>query len=74
MPFVDAKGAPIGKANTMIISLNNNICYEFNWETFIMYEDPGKQLEWLERELTEIEKNKGTAILISHIPVGNECN
>lgn len=74
MPFINARGDPIGKAKTMIISLNNNICYQFNWETFIMYEDPGNQLEWLEKELTEIEKHNGTAILISHIPVSNECN
>lgn len=74
MPFVDKAGNPIGKANTKIISLNNNICYQFNWETMTMYEDPGHQMAWFEKELESIEKAGGTAILISHVPVLEECN
>jgi hypothetical protein len=74
MPFVNKQGEPIGNANTKIISMNNNICYQFNWETITMYEDPGKQLEWMEKELGEIEANNGTAILLSHVPILDECN
>lgn len=74
MPLVDKQGKPIGKANTKMISLNNNICYQFNWETMTMYSDPGNQLQWFEKELLNIEAKNGTAIMISHVPVLEECN
>ena len=31
-----------------IISLNTNLCYEYNLKTVFQYQDPGNQIEWLE--------------------------
>ena len=41
LPLVDKQGRNLGNANTKIISLNNNFCYQFNWEVLTLYEDPG---------------------------------
>lgn len=73
LPLVDKKGKALGTANTKIISLNNNFCYQFNWEVLTLYEDPGHQLEWFENELKALERTNGTAILMSHVPILNEC-
>ena len=35
--------------------------------------DPGNQITWLENELKELEKVGGQAIMISHIPPGDDC-
>ena len=58
---------------TKLLSLNSNICYAANWATFMQYEDPGNMLHWLQDELTEIEKNNGTAFVMGHVPNLNEC-
>jgi len=57
-----------------IISLNNNICYQFNWESVVQFTDPGNMLGWLEKELDELEKVNVTAIIFSHVPNLDECN
>ena len=74
MPLVDNEGKPLGNGKTKVISLNNNICYNLNWESFTTFEDPGNQLAWLHDELLAIEKANGTAIILSHVPNLEECN
>lgn len=74
LPFVDSKGKPLGGKHTKVISLNSNICYMFNWATFLDYYDPGDMLSWLEKELYDLEKKGGAAIIISHVPNTDECN
>jgi hypothetical protein len=43
-------------------------CYYFNFEVLKTRYDPGDQLEWLEKQLADLESISGTAILIGHIP------
>lgn len=74
LPFVGKDGKPLGKANTKIVQLNNNICYEFNWESVTVFRDPGNMLQWFEKTLLEIEANNATAIIMSHVPNLEECN
>jgi hypothetical protein len=35
--------------------------------------DPGDQLQWLENELTQIEKINGQAIILGHMPPFLDC-
>jgi len=56
---MNSKGEKLGKTESKIISLNSNICYQFNWATFLDFEDPGNMLEWLEEELLALEKVGG---------------
>lgn len=62
MPFTKLDGTKIG--NTKIISLNSNVCYVMNFDSFIRYEDPGGMLQWFEDELAQIEKDGGQAIIL----------
>ena len=59
---------------TKVISLNTNFCYQFNWETLNQFQDPAGMLDWLQSELHSLEKKKGGAIILSHIPNIDECN
>jgi len=43
-------------------------CYYFNFEILKTRYDPGDQLAWLEKQLSELEEEGGMAILIGHIP------
>ena len=45
----------------------------YNFEAFTNFKDEGHQLYWLEKELEEIERKGGTAIILSHVPNGHEC-
>lgn len=56
-----------------MISLNSNICYTFNFNLLVNFHDPGNMLEWLENELSELEKVDGAAIIIGHVPNIEEC-
>lgn len=73
IPFIGKDGKPLGKANTKLVSLNTNICYENNWEVFTQFADPGGMLEWLENILEDLYQNNGTAIIIAHVPNIDEC-
>ena len=42
-----------------IISLNTNLCYEYNLETAFQFQDPGNQIHWFEQELKSIEALDG---------------
>lgn len=58
---------------TRVISLNSNICYVANFQSWIAFEDKGNQLEWFVQELTEIEEQGGYAIIMAHVPNLDEC-
>jgi hypothetical protein len=61
--------------NTKVISLNLNFCYLYNWATATMFQDHGDQLNWLIKELLDLEKNQGKAIILSHLPtIEDHCN
>ena len=45
----------------------------WNFVNFVTFMDPGRQLQWLEEELEELEKVGGTAIMLAHVPDGPEC-
>ena len=51
LPLTNTKGEKLGKTETRLISLNSNVCYQFNWATFLDYYDPGNMFAWLENEL-----------------------
>ncbi|XP_068081271.1 sphingomyelin phosphodiesterase [Anabrus simplex] len=58
-----------------IISLNNNVCYTYNWWLLYDSHDPGNQLQWLAETLLEAEKNDEKVHIIAHIPPGDgECH
>jgi hypothetical protein len=73
LPLVGKDGQPLGKANTKVISMNTNVCYENNWEVLSQFADPGNMLQWLQDELQELEDNNGTAIMLGHVPNQDEC-
>ena len=52
-----------------VIALNNNGCYEFNFWLVKDRFDPGAQIEWLEKELKDLESAGGFALIIAHIPL-----
>lgn len=73
-PFHDSEGNIIGNnKNSKVISLNSNICYTDNFNLLVNFHDPGNMLEWLENELSELEKVDGAAIIIGHVPNIEEC-
>lgn len=74
MPLKRADGSKIGNAETRIVVVNTNICYNFNFENVVIFEDRGHQIQWLEKELEEIERLNGTAIMLAHVPDGPECS
>ncbi|CAG0891621.1 unnamed protein product [Darwinula stevensoni] len=55
-----------------IVVLNTNYCYKFNWFTYLDHSDPGKQLEWLDRELKSASDAGDHVHLVSHISPGDE--
>lgn len=55
-----------------IISLNHASCDFLNFWLMSERNDPGHELAWLEKELSDLEKKNGFAYIIGHIP-SNEC-
>jgi hypothetical protein len=43
-------------------------CYDVNFALLKSRDDPGDELTWLEKELGDLEKNNGMAIIIGHVP------
>eukprot|EP00347_Sterkiella_histriomuscorum_P021519 403333694 len=61
--------------NVMLIVLNTMSCYTYNSGTLRDANDAGSQLAWLEGRLKYAENNNWQAIIMGHIPPGNEnCN
>mmetsp|Transcript_17938 Transcript_17938/g.30517 ORF Transcript_17938/g.30517 Transcript_17938/m.30517 type:complete len:88 (+) Transcript_17938:1132-1395(+) len=74
MYLKNKEGELLGEGkNTKLISLNTNFCYHFNWNSYLMYQDPAHILHWLVEELEEVRARKGSAILVGHVPNGEEC-
>jgi len=74
LPLKKKDGSLLGKGQIVkLISLNSNICYETNFETFAIFKDAGHQIQWLHNELLELEKVNGTAIILGHVPNLSEC-
>lgn len=59
--------------NTKVISLNSNICYNLNFESWTAFNDSGHQLEWFQNTLSELEATNGYAIVLAHVPNLDEC-
>ena len=51
-----------------IISTNTNAAYNVNLELLKNRYDPGGQIDWLEKELQQLEDDDGFAYIIGHIP------
>jgi hypothetical protein len=51
-----------------VIGLNMQACNDLNWWMLDNRIDPGHQLQWLDTELAQIEKDEGFAMIIAHIP------
>eukprot|EP00347_Sterkiella_histriomuscorum_P016216 403354044 len=61
--------------NVVLISLNTQSCYLFNFYLWAQRNDPGGQLDWLNKTLIEIEAKNQMAIIFGHVPIGNvDCN
>ena len=43
-----------GKKLGTVISLNSNVCYDMNFDSFIRFQDPGNMLTWFEDLLQKI--------------------
>lgn len=72
-PMQMSNGTMIPK--TKIISLNTNLCYEYNWDSMISTnQKPQQMLSWFENELQTLESINGSAVILSSIPNINECN
>jgi hypothetical protein len=54
--------------NTKVIAINTMTCYDVNFALLKSRYDPGDELTWLEKELADLEKNNGMAIIIGHVP------
>ena len=39
---------------TKVLSLNSNVCYLTNFESWTAFNDPGNQLEWLEAKVAAL--------------------
>lgn len=72
--FKNKDGTPFGDGKTKIIALNTNFCYNMNFEVFAQFKDPGNMLQWLQKELSELEQIGGRALLIAHVPNINQCS
>lgn len=73
-PLKFNNGTLVGNGKSKVISINTNYCYHWNWQQVIQFWDPGHMLEWLDKELAELEKIGGAAIMLSHVPNIDECN
>lgn len=53
--------------------MNTQACYIYNFSLLNNRNDPGGMLAWLEENFREMEKNNEKAIIIGHVPTGQEC-
>ena len=47
----------MGKTPTKVISFNSNYCNAANFHSWVQWSDPGHEIEWLEKELHELENS-----------------
>jgi sphingomyelin phosphodiesterase len=59
--------------NTRVIGINTQACNNMNWWLIKDRYDPGFEIEWLQTQLAELEAINGTAIMMMHIPTGDDC-
>ena len=59
--------------NTRVLALNTNACYNLNFYLIANATDPAGELNWLEKQLAQLEKENKFAIIIGHIPPGRTC-
>ncbi len=63
-------GTTFDKVN--IVAINSQPCYFFNFYLWSQRDDPGGVLAWLNETLHAIEAKGEIAIVISHIPPGDD--
>lgn len=73
-PLTFKNGTQIGNKPSKLISFNSNWCYNSNYAQLATFRDPGNVMQWLENELSGLEKVGGAAIMLSHVPNIDECN
>ncbi|XP_039305802.1 sphingomyelin phosphodiesterase 1 [Solenopsis invicta] len=56
------------KKGFRIITLNNNVCYCYNWWLLYQPQDPDGQLQWLADTLLQAEKDEEFVHILAHIP------
>ncbi|XP_049773535.1 sphingomyelin phosphodiesterase-like isoform X2 [Schistocerca cancellata] len=54
-----------------IISLNNNVCYKYNWWIHYKPADPSEQLKWLAETLLAAEAAGEKVHILGHVPSGS---
>jgi len=69
MPLILKNGKKID--NTKVIAINCQSANPVNWWRLHYLNDPGNQIDFLEHELTELQKVGGKAIIISHFSLGD---
>lgn len=54
-----------------VLVINTQACYFFNYALYQELNDAGNQLNWLEKELKEIEISNELAMIIGHVSPGD---
>ncbi|OXA43386.1 Sphingomyelin phosphodiesterase, partial [Folsomia candida] len=55
-----------------VLVVNTNVCYGFNMWQLYDPQDPGGQLEWLQKQLALTDSQNKTAHIVGHVPPGHE--
>lgn len=63
-------GTTFDKVN--VVAINTQPCYNFNFFVWSQRDDPGGVLAWLNETLRGFEARGESAIIISHIPPGDD--
>jgi sphingomyelin phosphodiesterase len=58
---------------TRLVAVNTQSCYIMNFYLIETHKDGGDQLAWFENLMKEMEAAGETAILIGHVPTGDDC-
>lgn len=43
-PLVNKNGTKLGGPETKVIVLDSNICYDMNWKSVVVFQDPGNMV------------------------------
>jgi hypothetical protein len=63
-PFSYGNGTQATSTPTKVIALNPNLCNIYNWKNLNSFEEL-PVLPWLQKELSELERINGAAIIFS---------